>query len=678
MRKAGGPDGRRGGQLTMCGIAGIHAFEPGGISREILSGMIAALRHRGPDEFGLYMDEQVGLAHARLSIVDLAGGSQPIPNEDRTLWIIFNGEIFNYAEIREGLLRRGHRFSTQSDTEVILHLFEEKGSDCLEDLNGQFAFAIWDAVRRELFLARDRVGILPLHFAIREGKLIFASEIKSLLAHPEVKPAWNLKAMDQIFTFWTPLPGETAFAGVSELKPGHYLTVKDGRVHERKYWGIPVFPKTGQIHADLEGACEEARLLLEDAVRIRLRADVEVGCYLSGGLDSSILASLANRQHKGIRTFGVGFERQAFDESDYQTMMSKHLGLEHRRITVSDADIGGNFQKVIWHCEKPLLRLGPVPLFLLSKLVRGHGMKVVLTGEGADEIFGGYNIFREALIRKFWSRRPQSVMRPSLIRSLYAYIFDDAKQAETMKAFFGQGLQESGDPLFSHLLRWRNTAKLKRFYSPAFAEAVKHEDGFAELRAGLPEEFAQLDTLAKAQYLETNLFMSNYLLSSQGDRIAMANSVEIRLPYLDHRLMEFMARVPSRWKILGLDEKFMLRKMFRGDLPDDIVTRPKHPYRAPISQSLRASAEAVNGLLDRREIDAMGIFDSTKVDILRNKLLAGDLTGEIENMTLAGILSTAILHSQFMKGGSPAPARVEGFSVYVDRRRASPVHAHIA
>lgn len=655
----------------MCGIAGIYRFEQGGISETDLSNMISAVRHRGPDEFGLYMDDRIGLAHARLSIVDLGGGRQPIANEDKTLWIVFNGEIFNFLELREGLRRRGHVFASRSDTEVILHLYEEKGVRCLDELNGQFAFAIWDSRRQELFLARDRVGIVPLYYTLRGRSLLFASEIKSLLAHPEIEPRWNFEALDQVFTYWTPLPGQTVFDGVFELKPGHCLMAKNGRTQDHKYWGLPAIPREGHTSSDLDEAGEAALHLLEDAVRIRLQADVEVGCYLSGGLDSSILSSLAKRQlGQEVRTFGVGFEQKSYDESDYQKLMAGHLQVEHAQVTATDQWIGENFERVIWHCEKPLLRMGPVPLYRLSMMVRERGLKVVLTGEGADEVFGGYNIFREALVRRFWAKRPDSPMRSSLIQHLYAYIFDDPRQAETMKAFFRQGLEESHDPLFSHLLRWRNTSKIKRFYSAGFQEALRGQEDFSEVRSELPEGFEQLDTLTQAQYLEMTLFMSNYLLSSQGDRIAMANSVELRVPFLDHRLIEFMARVPSRWKILGLEEKFLLRRMFRADLPRDVLSRPKQPYRAPISSSLKACAEmrVVEGLLSRSSLESVGLFDGPKVELLKRKLLSGHGTSQIEDMALAGIISTMMIHSHFMSAGSPIQTGVPKYSVLVDRR----------
>jgi asparagine synthase (glutamine-hydrolysing) len=654
----------------MCGIAGIHSPESGAVSRSALSGMIAALRHRGPDGFGIFMDERVGLAHARLSMVDPAGGAQPIANEDQTLWILCDGGIFNYVELRENLVRRGHAFSTRSDTEVILHLYEEKGKECLRDLNGQFAFAIWDSLRKELFIARDRVGIRPLFYTLQGDTLLFASEIKALLAYPGVRPAWNPKALDQIFTFWTPLPGQTAFADIRELKSGHYLVAKHGNLRETRYWSLPVFPREEQMHCDPEEASEEAMRLLGHAVRIRLRADVEVGCHLSGGLDSSILSTLARRQHPKLRTFGAGFGQADLDGTDRQIQMALHLGTRHHRVTATDVAIGENFPDIAGHAETPLLRMGPVPLHLLSKSVREQGVKAILIGEGADEVFGGCDIFREALIRNFWAKRPGSAMRASLIPTLHGYAFRDPRQAAAMTAFFGQGLGESGDPLFSHLLRWRHTRKLKRFFSAGFREATRSEDGIEEFRATLPAGFARLDAFTKAQYLEMDLFMRNYLLSSQGDRVAMANSVELRFPFLDHRLIEFMAKVPSRWKILGSEGKFLLRRMFRGSLPERILQRPDNPYRAPVPASAKACAglAAIESLLDRKAIESAGIFDPAQVEMLRNKLAVRDRIGGIGNMALAGIVSTMAIDSRFMRGASTRTAPEPKFTVDVDRR----------
>lgn len=636
----------------MCGIAGIlNLKEPGPVSLDLIKGMIAALHHRGPDESGIYLDDWIGLGHARLSIIDLSGGSQPIHNEDETLWIVYNGEVFNYPDLREDLLKRGHRFYTSTDTEVILHLYEEEGATCLHSFNGQFAFAIWDVRKKELFLARDRVGIRPLHYTFHGNSLIFASEIKAIFMVEGVPREIDPVAMDQIFTFWTTLPGRTVFKGISELPPGYYLKASPERVIVEKYWDIPFYPPEEQLNWTLDEICENIQELFKDAVRIRLRADVPVGCYISGGLDSSIATSLVVKNFNNkVRTFGIRFEEEAFDEGEHQELMVSYLNANHSAIAATNEKIGSSFPDVIWHCETPVLRTAPVPLFLLSQLVHQNGIKVVITGEGADEVFGGYNIFRETKIRRFWAKRPESKLRALLIGKLYPYIFDNLRSKRMLKDFFAQGLDKTDDPFFSHLIRWNNTSKTKKFFSDDLRATIDPDCYREELEQIIPKEYGTWDYLCKAQYLEMALFLSNYLLSSQGDRVAMAHSLEIRLPYLDYRVIDFMGRVPSKLKIMGLNEKYILKKSFREIVPEKIAQRPKHPYRAPIKQSLlneKFSGYVHNTLSDRSLSDA-GLFDVPKVKMLLKKLQDIEAPGEVDSMALAGILSTQLVVEKFI------------------------------
>jgi asparagine synthase (glutamine-hydrolysing) len=636
----------------MCGIAGICNINGNrDISLPTLKRMTHILSHRGPDETGIYLDDRIGLGHARLSIIDLSSGTQPIHNEDKTMWITYNGEVYNYIELRDELKQKGHKFYTTSDTEVILHLYEEKGIACLDDLNGQFAFAIWDTKNKELFLARDRVGIRPLHYTIQNEKLIFSSEIKSIFMCDQVSREIDPIALDQIFTFWTTLPGHTAFKDIHELPPGHYLKISSGKVQIKKYWQVPFYPRCEQLDWSPDEISEKIQELLLDAVRLRMRADVPVGTYLSGGLDSSGLTAMVVKNfNSDVRTFGIRFEEEQFDEGTYQNQMVSFLNTNHSEITATNEKICDSLSRVIWHCEKPLLRTAPVPLYLLSKLVRENGLKVVLSGEGADEVFGGYNIFKEAKVRSFWSRQKRSQSRADLIGQLYPYIFKNPRLKKTLQLFFAKGLDQVDDPLFSHMIRWGNTSKTKTFFSEDTKTAIGSYDGYREIRESLPPEYDQWDHLSRAQYLETGIFLSNYLLSSQGDRMAMANSVEIRMPYLDPNVMEFMARVPSKWKILGLDEKHILKKAFQDILPKDITDRPKHPYRAPIKQSLfsKNTAGFTNELLDDKAIENAGIFDTQRVKRLQKKVLNSPDPSETENMALIGIISSQLIFKQFI------------------------------
>jgi len=639
----------------MCGIAGMFNYNKHqAADLKIMQAMLARIQHRGPDESGVYLGANAGLGNVRLSIIDLKTGQQPMPNEDGSLWIVINGEIFNYIELREELVKKGHVFKTTSDTEVVVHCYEEYGTECLNKFNGQFAIAIWDNKKRELFLARDRVGIRPLFYTKTKNAFIFASEIKSFLEHPEVKFNFSPKALSQIFTFWSSLSPNTAFEDIYELPPGHFMKVNFNGITIKPYWNLS-FPEVGKERkVKFADAMEELNILFEDAVRIRLRADVPVGAYLSGGIDSGITTKFIKSIFPDVlRTFSIGFDEKEYDESSYQQLAINYLKTKHSGVSCSAEDIAGHFEKVVWHTETPILRTSPVPMYLLSKSVRNNNYKVVITGEGADEMFAGYNIFKESTIRRFWSRYPKSKYRPLLLKKLYPYIaqMKGANNA-ALKFFFGYKLEETGSPVYSHLLRWNNTSRIKNLFSEQIKNNFPDSQPIEEFINKLPEGFDRLHPLSKAQWIETNLFMSEYLLSSQGDRMAMANSVEGRYPFLDHRIIEFASKLPPDFKLHGLTEKYLLKKMMEGKLPDEIVNRPKQAYRAPITNSfLSGKAGYVEDLLREEYLKETGLFDPQKVNKLFSKIKLKNEASEVENMALAGILSTLILEKQFIREG---------------------------
>jgi len=642
----------------MCGIAG---FIAGGdrLEREAtVRKMIAAVRHRGPDETGVYLDGEAALAHARLSIIDLAGGSQPIHNEDRSLWIVFNGEIFNYVELRAELLGQGHCFGTRSDTEVILHAFEEWGEDCVLRLNGQWAFAIWNSRDKKLFLSRDRLGVRPLFFSFTGGAFLFASEIKSLFAYPTVERRLDLEALDQIFTFWHTLPPKTAFCGIHEIPPGHSASFVDGNVSVRPYWDLSYDPASpGDGAGRLQQYAEELLAILKDSTRLRLRADVPVGAYLSGGVDSAVIAALVKQSGVSkLTTFSVRFEERDLDEGSFQDEAVRYLGTDHRDICCSGHDIGQVFPDVIWHTEKPVLRTAPAPLFILSRLVRESGYKVVLTGEGADEILGGYDIFKEVKIRAFWARQASSRLRPLLLKRLYPYIPQIQSQPPSyLKAVFHINSDDTGSPFFSHLLRWRLTSKLKAFFSDDLRAELAEHDCVSDMEAQLPGTYARWDPFTRAQYLETRYLLPGYILSSQGDRMSMAHSVEGRFPFLDHRLAEFASRLPLRLKMNALQEKFLLKRCASGLVPPSILNRPKQPYRAPDASSFfgPASLDYANALLSPESIRNDCIFNPLAVEKLVAKARGGNITSTADNMAVTGILSTQLLIERFIHNFQP-------------------------
>jgi asparagine synthase (glutamine-hydrolysing) len=649
----------------MCGIVGLldssgeHPPDVG-----LLRRMLGIIRHRGPDEFGLYVDHQAGIGCARLSILDLETGQQPISNEDESLWIVLNGEIYNHPDLRAQLERAGHRFSTHSDTEVILHLYEDLGPECLHRLNGQFAIAIWDTRHRELFLARDRLGIRPLFYTLLSQGLVFGSEIKALLLDPRVEARLDPHALAQAFTFWAPLAPRTAFQDIFELPPGHYVKVRVGSGIVRRtlsrYWSL-TFPEAGaEARISEEEAAEQLRDLLSDATRLRLRADVPVGSYLSGGLDSTFIAALI-RQHTPdtLCTFSIAFDEPAFDERSYQEAATAFLSTDHRRTECANADVGRVFPDVVWHAEAPLLRTSPAPMVLLSRLVHENRIKVVLTGEGADEFLGGYNIYKEDKVRRFWARRPESAWRPLLLRRLYPYVADLSRGGDAyLAAFFRQGLAAVDQMGYSHHIRWRNTARLQRLFCAGLRETLQGYDPVGEFLGSLDGALPGWSPLTQAQYIEVTTFMSPYLLSSQGDRVMAANSVEGRFPFLDHRVVEFCGRLPPHFKIQGLQEKYILKKSAQGLLPPQVWQRRKQPYRAPIRPAFFGwPLDYVEALLLPSAIQAGGIFDPDTVARLAHKCRAGARVSEGDCMALVGVLSTQLLHHLFVDNFPPRPVQ---------------------
>jgi asparagine synthase (glutamine-hydrolysing) len=646
----------------MCGIAGmIQPHQP--VAIEDLRRMIGAIHHRGPDQAGLYTNFDggtgVGLGSARLSIIDLAGGQQPLCNEDGSLWIVFNGEIFNYVELRPQLEALGHHLATDSDTEIILHLFEQYGTACLHRLNGQFAFAIWDERNHSLFIARDRLGVRPLYYTTQQGALFFASEIKALFCLSAVTPRLDEVALDQIFTFWAPLAPRTAFRDIHALPPGHWLAFgPNHEVHIECYWQLsfPTEEPSGQL--SLEESAAVLRALLVDATRIRLRADVPVGAYLSGGLDSSVIAALVRHYADcQLETFSISFDDDAFDESAFQRTMARHLGTCHHVVRCSHEEIGAVFPEVIRHTEMPLLRTAPAPMFLLSQRAHDYNFKVVLTGEGADELLAGYDLFKEAKIRHFWARQPDSSLRPLLLKRIYGDIAGlTHNQSAYLRQFFGKELTRTNEWDYSHTIRWQNSTRTKRFFSQELRQRVadqhlsSHFSGYVPPE--LPPGFAQWHPLARAQYLESTIFLSEYLLSSQGDKVAMAHSVEGRFPFLDYRVVEFCSQLPPSYKLRGLQEKYLLKHAMRDLLPAEIARRPKRPYRAPIQRCFFPNGKAlawVDELLSPTQIAESGYFEPTAVRNLLHKIERMGILGETDEMALTGILSTQLLHHHYVK-----------------------------
>ncbi len=644
----------------MCGIAGYVAVRDGVAPPDLesLADMAGAIRHRGPDEFGVFRDQYAGFAHARLSIIDLAAGQQPLSNETGRLWIVFNGEIFNYLELKDELETRGHRFRTRCDTEVIVHAYEEWGDDAFGRFNGQWAVALWDMDERKLVLARDPYGVRPLHVCEHGGRVYFGSEVKAIFAADASIPrAFDPVGLDQILSFWGPVPPRTVFAGVTEIEPGAVRTYHRGLVRTSWAW-TPTYPGDGHepFRGSLDDAVVAVRAALENATSLRmLRADVPVGSYLSGGLDSSFVAALGLRA-KGAQfsTFSLRFEDAEYDETGFQREMVEYLGSDHHEILVSRSDIARAFPDVIRHTERPILRTAPAPLFLLSKLVQDNGIKVVLTGEGADEQFAGYDLFREAKVRRFWGREPGSTWRPLLLDRLYPYLArSPVSQRAMARQFFGQQLGAWREPGFGHDPRWRSTAALRRLVQPDMRPGAGEPDVRDAFLAALPPAFASWSPLAQDQYIEIRTLLSGYLLSAQGDRMLMGHSIEGRFPFLDRNVGALADSLPASYKLRVLDEKHVLKKAAAGLVPASILARTKQPYRAPDALAFAGEgAEWIDDVVSQAAVRDAGVFAPALVQQLVGKCRTRAGVGQFsntDNMAVVGVLSTQLVYDQLIR-----------------------------
>ena len=643
----------------MCGICGIVTDGPPP-DLGLLRTMMGRLRHRGPDGSGYFRDGRAALGHTRLAIIDTAGGAQPLCNEDGNVWVTFNGEIFNYVELGEELRRLGHTFRTASDTEVIVHAWEEWGEGCFSRFNGQWALALWDRRAERLVLSRDRLGVRPLFFARNGRRLAFASEVKALFADPTIERALDPAGLEQTFTYWSTVAPRTVFRGIEQLEPGYVAVLDRDGFRRAPYWSID-FPDRGQEPGqDLATNTQELRERLVEATRLRfLRSDVPVGAYLSGGIDSSVTAAVIGRYTDApLHTFSLRFADREYDEGDYQAKMAAELGAQHQDIVVSPADVAGVFPDVVRHAETPILRAAPAPLFLLSRLVRESGYKVVVTGEGADEVLAGYDIFREARVRMFWSHDPSSRKRDRAAELLYPWMARSPGQAPAFaRSFFGQNL-DPADPAISHRPRWDSTSAVKAMLADGMRDEV--DRGTAQDVVSLmPEGSESWDPLARAQWLEMTTLLPGYILASQGDRMLMANSVEGRFPFLDRDVVELANRLPARHKLCGLDEKHLLKLAFEDLVPEEILHRPKQPYRAPDAASFFAgeTPEWLAEATTPAALRAAGVFDPARVAGLFDKCArtGGARLGNTDNMRVLAVLSTQLVHQQFIDGDGAGP-----------------------
>jgi asparagine synthase (glutamine-hydrolysing) len=635
----------------MCGISGIIDYNRKENSRGNIESMLRSISYRGPDESGVYLSPVAALGNVRLSIIDLAGGQQPLSDLSGRFWIVFNGEIFNYKELREDLENKGYSFQTKSDTEVLVQLYAAYGTRCLSLLNGQFSFAIWDKQKEEVFVARDRVGIRPFFYNLKDGVFSFASEIKAIFQQKRISRELDSESIAQVYTFWTAITPNTVFKGISELPPGHFAVFNRKGLTIEKFWELSFNKPESTL--SFQDSVDRFHELFSDAVRIRLRADVEVAAYLSGGIDSSATVAYIKDIEPGIlNTFSIGFDEKDFDESEYQNEAAKYFNTTHKSMICTSKNISDSFPRVIWHSETPILRTAPAPMLLLSRLVRDNNIKVVVTGEGSDEILAGYDIFKEAKIKRFWAKQPESKIRPLLLKKLYPYLSQMKDvNPKLLSVFYGYKLEDTDNPFYSHLLRWNNSNHIKKHFSENTKQILKDYSVLDDLEKRLPVNFDSWDSLAKSEWLETTVFMSGYLLSSQGDRMGMANSIEGRYPFLDYRVIEFCSSLPAEFKLKGLNEKYLLKKVLKNRIPEKILKRPKQAYRAPIKSVFitKDSSGYVKEMLSEDYFRKVKIFNYDSVAGLISKIERTGASSEIDNMVLSSVISTHLLYHQFIE-----------------------------
>ncbi len=625
----------------MCGIAGIFGNDAN--RTEIVSEMIETLVHRGNDSLGEYNDENIQLRHTRLAIVGIQDGQQPVYNTKENIISVTNGEIYNFRELSELLKHEGYEFLDKCDTNMIPYLYEEFGLKMFDMINGQFAMAIWDKDNAKLILARDKFGEKPLYYRKYNDSIYFSSEIKALLLIGENKI--NLEGLADICTTWVTVGTETIYQDIVSVGSGSYIEIDCENITTTKYF-IPVFTNTKYESKTKSELVGELDSILLKSVKRHMDTEAPLAYYLSGGLDSSLIVSMASKiAGEKLHTFSISFEETSIDETNFQNVIASKLNTMHHRLRVTEEDIVNSFYDFVLHIQTPLLRLGTVPMYQLSKFVHDNGFKAVLSGEGADEMFGGYDIFKEAKIRAFCEREPEVNDRALLYKRTNSYISNFAHtNAAALATFFNQ--VNSNDLLSSHAIRFRFGKYCSQFFSSDVKQALKGYSVRNKIISGLPQNYAEYTDIAKAQYLEITTFMENYLLSSQGDRAAMAYSVECRYPFLDVEVVEFALRLNDRYKINVLNEKYLLKEVAKKYVPSEITNRKKFPYRAMITQEKLLRNEKIREAISEENIKKYNVFNYLAVSNYFNKISKKSILTEKELMLIIFICSTQIILSE--------------------------------
>jgi len=662
----------------MCGIAGIVAAgELLPEDRDRVLRMRDILAHRGPDEAGLFVDRQAALGHRRLSIVDLAAGKQPLSNEDGTVWVSYNGEIYNHNDVRPELEAHGHVYRTRCDTETIVHAYERWGDDCVERLRGMFAFAIWDANKRRLLLARDRLGVKPLYWAHSSGRLIFASEIKSILESGLVTARANEMRLPELLGARSIAGAETMFEGIFKLLPGHVLTFERGVVTCRQYWDIPA-GKTRDTLRDRREDVHRFRSMLEQSVRLRLMSDVPLGVFLSGGIDSSAIAALMARMiDRPLQTFSVAFKARAFNELEYARQVSRAIRADAHEIVIDERDFFGALPRLVWHEDEPIAHPSSVPLFFVSKLAREH-VKVVLTGEGSDELLAGYGKYPRALLNwragSIYSRAVPSFARQKLAAAVQHVPGRIGRYAQ--RSFLG--MAHAADLTFFDTFAGINLARQQTLLSPRIAGVADREHAYAASLAHFNAPGNGTTTLDRMLYADMKTYLVELLMKQ--DQMSMAASIESRVPFLDHHLVEFAASLPNDRKLTGFSTKRILRDAVQDVLPREILERPKMGFPVPFTSWIRGGwGDVVRDVLLDRRARERGIVNPAAIERLLATASAPHFGGADAD-ALWGLLNLEIWYRTFIDGQGvqtlPAPgalsAQCSSFDAEAAHRLSTP------
>jgi len=629
----------------MCGICGKLIFDrEATVSPVLLKAMLMEIRHRGPDDEGIYTAPQVGLGHRRLSIIDLNTGHQPLSNEDGTVWVIFNGEIYNYKDLRRYLLSKGHSLKTETDTEVIVHLYEELGPYCVEKMRGMFAIALWDEKRRQLFLARDRVGIKPLYYCLTDKLLVFGSEIKALLTDPDVKREVALPMIDRFLSFYY-MPGEeTLFTNVKKLAPGSYMVVKDGKAEIRQYWDLR-FARRADTPWGVEATKQKLLDLLDESVQLHMIADVPVGFLLSGGVDSTAMLSFAvGKTDRPISSFTIGFSDPAIpDERPYAQLAAKKFGTQHYEMTITADDFAEFLPKYVWHMEEPVCEPPAVALYYVSKLAKSY-VKVLVSGEGGDEAFAGYSNYRNLL----WLERLKTFVRPvsGLTSGILLAVnhFIRSEKINKYAPLIDMPLDRYYYSRTSNPFRFFNS-HIDGLYSSDFRSVVDKDLSLEAvtryLRNGVPP-----DNLSRMLYVDTKTWLPDDLLV-KADKMTMANSVELRVPFLDHEVLEFAASLPGTYKVRGWTTKYIAKKALHKRVPHEIITRRKAGFPVPYESWLRKELLGLvrDVLFNKRAIDR-GYFRRDCIE----RLVSSDLRFGGFSKEIFSLVTLELWHRVFLEG----------------------------